>query len=585
MGLPPADFDPRTENVVGVIPVVDQNGKVAEQSYDLGDDGDENDDMQRDTTRDLANDTIFADIAYHFVFQNFTVGVIVVNALWIAIDTQWNHESLRDPPDTGKLPLSPVSDIIENLFCLYFTVEVVIRFLAFKKKVWCFLDGWFVFDSFLVTFMIIETWIMKIVELASGDSGGGPLASFSAFRLLRLLRLTRMARLMRTMPELMMLVRGMIAATRAVSVILMFQVGIMYVFAIVFTSQLGEWYAPEHKDDWEPQDDPMAVELFGSIGDSMMTLFTQGVLGDNLLQCLQSILDRAKACPEEKEWRKVNGKAIEPTVQDCPRNGGSVLLFWVFIVFFILTALTMLNMLIGVLCEVVQSTAANEEASQQQAALKMEMLKAFKWIDESGDGMITITEWEKMKDQTTFRVSMRNLGVEDEHMEQRLTQLEESLFGYYERDPHEDLETAGSEHPPVPIALSFNQFMNKVTDIRPDSPASSLDIEVLRVSVEREQNMFDRQMCNIEGMLERLMEEEEQSTAIVKTESHVSKMESPITQDALAPITQDGLGPILKDVPTEVLFSELKKRAPPQVGLPKVLADRDDGREDTSNCC
>merc|ERR1719223_1947067 len=97
----------------------------------------------------------------------------------------------------------------------------------------------------LVLFMVIETWVLEIVNLVMGGGGGGILAKFSALRLLRLLRLTRMARLMREVPELLTLVKGMINATRAVSFILMFLLLCMYVFAIIFTAQLGDNFAPE----------------------------------------------------------------------------------------------------------------------------------------------------------------------------------------------------------------------------------------------------------------------------------------------------------------------------------------------------
>merc|ERR1719223_941273 len=146
----------------------------------------------------------------------------------------------------------------------------------------------------LVLFMVIETWVLAIVALMVGGGTSGILAKFSALRLLRLLRLTRMARLMREVPELLTLVKGMVFATRAVSFILMFLVMCMYVFAIVFTAQLGDPDAPEHKYEtpyYDSDSDPTAQELFASIGSSMMTLFTRGVLGDNLAKTLQAIKD------------------------------------------------------------------------------------------------------------------------------------------------------------------------------------------------------------------------------------------------------------------------------------------------------
>merc|ERR1719174_277888 len=89
---------------------------------------------------------------------------------------------------------------------------------------------------------------------------------------------------MRSVPELMTLVKGMLSACKAVFFILLFLILVTYVFAIIFTSQMGD------ADNTEPEEET-AEHMFGTMGDSMMSLFTHGVLGDNLSQTLQAILD------------------------------------------------------------------------------------------------------------------------------------------------------------------------------------------------------------------------------------------------------------------------------------------------------
>merc|ERR1719504_611801 len=91
-------------------------------------------------------------------------------------------------------------------------------------------DNWFKFDFVLVSFMILETWIMPLVA-----SGGGGLSQLSILRLLRLLRLTRMARLMRSVPELLTLIKGIVAATRSVFSTMVLLILTTYVFGIIFT--------------------------------------------------------------------------------------------------------------------------------------------------------------------------------------------------------------------------------------------------------------------------------------------------------------------------------------------------------------
>ena len=74
----------------------------------------------------------------------------------------------------------------------------MIRFSAFQRKANCRKDFWFVFDSTLVTFMVLETWLIPVLLSGGGSSGLGDVA---ALRLLRLARLTRMVRLMRAVLE------------------------------------------------------------------------------------------------------------------------------------------------------------------------------------------------------------------------------------------------------------------------------------------------------------------------------------------------------------------------------------------------
>merc|ERR1719163_1371889 len=85
--------------------------------------------------------------------------------------------------------------------------------------------------------MVLETWMMSMVMLASGAGGSNPAGNASILRLARLLRLSRMmrmARLLRAMPELLILIKGMIASLRSVSFVFMLLIIILYIFSIAF---------------------------------------------------------------------------------------------------------------------------------------------------------------------------------------------------------------------------------------------------------------------------------------------------------------------------------------------------------------
>jgi len=346
----------------------------------------------------------------------------------------------------------------------------------------------------------------------------------------------------------------------------MFIVLLMYVFAIVFTAQLGDNLAPERSyvdQYWESDSDPTGVELFGSLGDSMMSLFTRGMLADNLAETLQAIKDRGGKI--ECDMGDETAAEYVPSAETCERTGGSIPLMWAFILFMIISAFCLLNMLIGVLCEVIQDSAHKENESSQMKELRSHMAEAFHLIDTSKDGLITKNEWQQMRTQKTVQDSMANLGVEEKHMEERLDQMQESLFGCHDDDDEED-------DPNIPICptdysrpsragLTFDQFIEKVVEIRPDTPASALDIEILRTRVEREEKTFNARLDFIEDAL--------------KGVNGLDSLPPPTTKSSTKPNDLKDTNPNawLKDVPTEVLFAVLGTRALPQLGPPSLLTD------------
>eukprot|EP00927_Polykrikos_kofoidii_P015731 TRINITY_DN17027_c0_g3_i4.p1 TRINITY_DN17027_c0_g3~~TRINITY_DN17027_c0_g3_i4.p1 ORF type:complete len:792 (-),score=178.36 TRINITY_DN17027_c0_g3_i4:38-2413(-) len=409
------------------------------------------------------NESIFAVVEGNAWFQNMTLIIIVINALWICVDVELNHTRLRGPD--GRLPLEPFSTVVDNFFCTYYTIEVLIRFLAFKYKCSFWRDGWFVFDIALVLFMVIETWVLPLVEALAGGGGGSSnfLNAFASFRLLRLLRLTRMARIMRFFPELMTLVKGMVRALKAVSFILMFLLMTMYIFAIVFTSELGK---PGGRDPLpgEENEDPTAIMMFATIGDSMMTLFTNGVLGDNLAQTLMAIKD--------------------------PKGEGGLHMMWIFIAFVVVAQFTLLNMLIGVLCQVISDSKTEEEETNKIREIKQSLNDAIRDMNFENGGNISRVAWSKITDHPGVRKSFSRLQIDDVDLEERLRQMQETLFGVDTCSDGDDNDEG----------ISVDDLVKKVVELRWDMPANSIDLELMKNTVRTDDK-------NLKRTLERLEED------------------------------------------------------------------------------
>jgi len=260
-------------------------------------------------------DGICRDIATSGLFENATLIVIALNALWISYEVDNN--------DADLLPQARWQFISgENFFCGYFTFEWAMRFGSFKIKTNGLKDRWFVFDSLLVTLMVLETWVTTIVYyLGLLENGVGGTSVMRLFRLVRLCRMARVLRLLRACPELLVMIKAIGIATRAVFFTFCLLLMQTYMFSIVLV-QLTE--------NTHPGDTYFTDVLF-----SMKSLLMAALFPD-LLQMVDDL-----GFVDSMGW----------------------LFVMVFMLFIVLSQFTSLNMLVGVLVETVSVVAAVEKES------------------------------------------------------------------------------------------------------------------------------------------------------------------------------------------------------------------------------
>lgn len=349
-------------------------------------------------------------------FEFITLGVITFNALWISIDTDLNGAETL-------LNAHWVFVIAENFFCAFFFFEWLVRFLAFKKKRNGLRDGWFVFDSILVAFMVVETWVMTVVLLATGSGSPGGLKNASILRMARLLRLSRvarMARLLRSMPELMILVKALVAATRCVMLTLFLMVILMYVFSIAFRqasdgSSVGATYFP-------------------TVPGAMHTLLLHGTFLDNVGGLSYDL--------------KSDAPALLP-------------FFYIYVLF---AAITLLNMLIGILCEVISVVAASESESNAIAHVQEVFSDLTANAAEQMDDDSEITKHEFIALLADRRASQLLEAVDVDAFE--LLDNVDFLF----EDPHSHQE----------VSLSHGDMIKMILDLRGSNSATVRDVVDLR---------------------------------------------------------------------------------------------------------
>jgi len=193
----------------------------------------------------------------------------------------------------------------------------------------------------------------------------------SSLRLLRVLRVSRVARIvriLRTLPELLILVKALGVATRSVFFTFCLLLLVIYLFALA-CFLIGK-------------DTASGERYFNGLGESMFTLFFYGLFGYDL----PGIASAAFA--------------------------DNVALGVVFSLYLVCAPLTMMNLLVAVLVEVVGVLATAEQEMVNTTYEQDQMALALKELDENGDELISLSEFSKLMDKRDALYALRELGVD-----------------------------------------------------------------------------------------------------------------------------------------------------------------------------
>lgn len=319
-------------------------------------------------------------IARSYRFQNFTLFVILLNAIYLGLESEGNHSRLLYDSNPGFV-------IGAHAFCAFFVFEWAIRFLSFAHKADCLRDNWFKFDTLLMLDMASEVWVLAALEAFLGSSVIS--LPTEPFRLLRLFRLTRMTRLMKSIPELLTLVKGLVRAMKAVSASIFMVLLLVYIFAILLHMLLKDNAVNETMFEEEGRH-------FVSLLDCCWTLLLDGAFMQEAAQVMTTLL----------------------------RQGGTeaTIACFLFLFFTVVSALMVMNMLIGILCEVVTAVATAERDDAAVSFVKHSLLKLLHQFDD-GDGLLDRAEVDEVLGSKNARRVFRELNVDELFVTELLTTL------------------------------------------------------------------------------------------------------------------------------------------------------------------
>eukprot|EP00931_Biecheleriopsis_adriatica_P054845 TRINITY_DN32312_c0_g1_i1.p1 TRINITY_DN32312_c0_g1~~TRINITY_DN32312_c0_g1_i1.p1 ORF type:complete len:839 (+),score=180.45 TRINITY_DN32312_c0_g1_i1:53-2569(+) len=385
-------------------------------------------------------------IAKHIYFEYMSLSMTVLNTLWIAIDADYNHAPvLKDAP--------PFFILMESLFCLYFLSELLIRFCAFREKKRCLRDFWFVFDLMINTYSVVDTWLITLILVASDSSSTGSVVDSSALRFIRLVklfRLSRIARLLRCVPELGIIMKALNAAGRSIAVIGAFCILIVYIFAVILKEVIGASEMVEGSES-TAQGQGTRVTDFTSVSAAMNTLILQGIFPENAM--LVSALYE-----------------LSPVL-------------WPFVMGFImLTSVTLMYMLIGVMVNVISCVADTEREGLQVQFVAGQLRDAVKMLGYDSDAQSPMSK-EVITEVLTEPDVVRILYAVDVDVSVLLDNV------YQVHEESVDKEGHG---------LTFSDLVDVVLNMRGSNPATVADIKTciksLRTCIEGELQSMKRDL-------------------------------------------------------------------------------------------
>jgi len=172
-------------------------------------------------------------------------------------------------------------------------------------------------------------------------------------------------------------------------------------------------------------DEPDTKEFFGSVRDSMVTLLVNGVLLDNISGLVRELIG--------------------------VKNVAALAVFGIFV---LLSALTVINMLIGVLCEVVVEVSAEEKETAAKEKMKKTLLVMLQELDADKSGQLSKSEVQSVICHPEAVAIMNDIQVDTQY----LLDISEMLFT--------------SEDSSLPISV----FMNIVLTLRGKRPPTMNDI-------------------------------------------------------------------------------------------------------------
>ncbi|CAE7657524.1 Scn3a [Symbiodinium sp. CCMP2456] len=369
----------------------------------------------------------------HPLFDLFFALVIISNAVYLGIRVE-SMDPRFPPTQASTLP-------VQLTYGIVFSLEVLLRLFAAGPAEYACGSDWT--WNWLDVAVVVSSWATIVIDFVfqGGDAGIS-----SSIRMVRIIRASRLLRILRTVwvirfiGALRTLVASLVDTLRSLFWALLLLFLIIYVFGILFTDIALEYVQENYQANGEI--DLNLMKYFGSLYNSTATLFraiSGGLDWDDAAESLN---------PAGWLW---------------------VQAFHFYVAF---VSFAVLNVMTGVFCNsAIKSAERDMKAKlEDRHDFRALMMSIFKQIDASGDGKLTLTEFETLFDSEAMKALMETADIKAADAW--------SLFASLDQDGDS--------------LVDVNEFIERCLELH--GPARALDLHTLTLQTMK----FGEQLAAIE---------------------------------------------------------------------------------------
>eukprot|EP00928_Gymnodinium_smaydae_P008568 TRINITY_DN13113_c0_g1_i1.p1 TRINITY_DN13113_c0_g1~~TRINITY_DN13113_c0_g1_i1.p1 ORF type:complete len:606 (-),score=109.72 TRINITY_DN13113_c0_g1_i1:137-1954(-) len=195
-------------------------------------------------------------------FDFVSAGVIVLSCMFLA----WQTEVLAQNP-LEPLPLGLF--VVEVVFTILFTLELVLRFAADGLKLFC-IPGWrwVILDVVVVSSSLLEILISSTIKLNA--------SVLRLLRILRIVRTTRLLRALKSLGNLRVMVSGILGCVVSLAMAVVLLLSMIFVFAVCITQIVSAELAKDRAvllERFTEEDIDSLNACYGSLFRAIYSLF------------------------------------------------------------------------------------------------------------------------------------------------------------------------------------------------------------------------------------------------------------------------------------------------------------------------